>query len=289
MMTRNLRISIAASLMPACVIFTVFFIIPIGIMIVTSFYDWGARGMTFIGLENYIRLMDDFAFHDALRNTAIWVAAAILLHVPLAVLVAVVLSKKMMGWKIFRTLFFIPNIISYAALSVVFLNFYNARFGLLNSILDSVGLGHWGRDWLFSTDTALAAIIFSWLFHVGLYMIIVMAEIVAIPDEIYEAADIDGASAVQKDLYITLPLLRNIIGTCMILAATQSLIYFEGVLLMTNGGPANATLNLPMFAYQEYSLFRWGYTNTIGLVILSAGLMLILIIKTIFRVGERDW
>jgi raffinose/stachyose/melibiose transport system permease protein len=115
-----------------------------------------------------------------------------------------------------------------------------------------------------------------------------MAEIVSIPESLYEAASIDGANRWQQDLYITLPLLRNVIGTCMILAATLSLIYFEGIFLMTGGGPANATMNLPMLAYNQYSNFRWGYTNAIGLTILILGLIFILVIRTVFRVGEEN-
>jgi raffinose/stachyose/melibiose transport system permease protein len=193
-----------------------------------------------------------------------------------------------MGWRIFRTLFFIPNIISYASLSVVYLSFFNARYGLLNTILEDVGLDGLTRDWLFSTDTALAAIIMTWLFQIGLYMLLFMAEIAAIPEQLYEAAEIDGATEFQKDFLITIPLLRNIIGTAMILAATQSLIYFEGILLMTEGGPANATLNLPMFAYRNYSNFNWGYTNAIGVIILIFGIVLIVSIRQLFRVGRRD-
>lgn len=287
-MTKNFRKHIYLSILPAAVMFTVFMVIPIVIIFVTSFFQWDARGLVFNGLGNYERLLKDRAFKDALRNTAIWMAAATLLHIPFAALVAIILSKKLRGWKIFRTLFFLPNIVSYAALSIVFLAFYNARYGLLNSALGSIGLEHLQSDWLFQRDTALPALILTWVFQIGLYMIIIMAEIVSIPDSIYEAAQIDGASHLQQDFFITLPLLRNVLGTCMILSATRSLIYFEGILLMTNGGPMNATLNLPMFAYKEYSNYHYGYTNTIGFVILIFGLITIVVIRRLFRIGERD-
>lgn len=284
-----MRLSIGLSLLPAAVLFTTFMIVPIGIMIVTSFYQWNAFGLQFLGFDNYIRLFTaDRASTAALSNTATWILAACLLHVPMGLMVAVILSKKMRGWRIFRTLFFIPNIISYASLSIVYLSFFNARYGLLNSTLGGIGLEGLQQDWLFQTDTALYAMIATWLFQIGLYMLLFMAEIAAIPESLYEAAEIDGATEFQKDLLITVPLLRNIIGTAMILAATQSLIYFEGILLMTNGGPANATLNMPMFAYRNYSNFNWGYTNAIGVLILILGIVLIVTIRALFRVGRRD-
>ena len=286
MLNRSFKRNIYLSLLPAVVIFTVFMVIPILILIGTSFTRWRTSGITVAGLANYARLLNDPAFWKAVTNTGIWMGAAALIHVPLAVLVAMILSRKVRGWKLFRTLFFLPNIVSYASLAIVFGAAYNPRYGVVNNALDALGFKR--QDFLFQTDTALAALILTWLFMVGLYMIIIMAEIVAIPDSLYEAASIDGATRTQQDVFITLPLLRNVVGTCVILAVTQSLIYFEGILLLTNGGPRNATLNLPMFAYQKYQLFEWGYANAIGVVIFILGLLSIALVWSLFRVGKRD-
>ncbi|MEM7735911.1 MAG: sugar ABC transporter permease, partial [Deinococcota bacterium] len=271
MLNRSFKRDIYLSILPALLVFLVFMVLPIVILIATSFTRWRTTGISFAGFTNYIRLVNDPAFWKAMSNTGIWVAAAALIHVPLAVLVALILSRKIRGWKIFRTLFFLPNIVSYASLAIVFGAAYNPRYGIINNTIDALGFRR--QDFLFQTDTALTALILTWLFMVGLYMIIVMADIVAIPESFYEAAAIDGASRIQQDVFITLPLLRNVIGTCTILAVTGSLIYFEGILLLTNGGPRNATLNLPMFAYQKYQLFEWGYANTIGVVIFALGLI----------------
>ena len=286
MLNRSFKRNIYLSLLPAVVIFTVFMVIPILILIGTSFTRWRTSGITVAGLSNYARLLNDPAFWKAVTNTGIWMGAAALIHVPLAVLVAMILSRKVRGWKLFRTLFFLPNIVSYASLAIVFGAAYNPRYGVVNNALDALGFRR--QDFLFQTDTALAALILTWLFMVGLYMIIIMADIVAIPDSLYEAASIDGATRTQQDVFITLPLLRNVVGTCVILAVTQSLIYFEGILLLTNGGPRNATLNLPMFAYQKYQLFEWGYANAIGVVIFILGLVSIAAVWSLFRVGKRD-
>lgn len=286
-MQKNLGWPIFLSLLPALLLFATFLAFPFATILVTSFFEWRAFGLTFNGIENYLDLWDSRGFQAALTNTAIWVGAATLLHVPLAAVVAIILAKRIRGWKIFRTVFFLPNIISYAALAIVFLSFYNARYGALNQLLGDVGLTHLQQDWLFQVDTALPALILTWLFHIGLYMIIIMAELAAIPEDIYDAATIDGASEFWQDIYITVPLLRNVIGTCMILTVTQSLIYFEGIFLTTGGGPANATLNLSMDVYRSFENFRWGEANAIGMHIVVFGVLAIILIRRLFRVGER--
>ncbi|MEQ8656665.1 MAG: sugar ABC transporter permease [Hyphomicrobiales bacterium] len=288
-MQRHFGFSIFLSLLPALLLFATFLALPFFTILVTSFFEWNARGLTFNGGANYLELWDSRSFTSAIRNTAIWVGAAVLLHVPLAVLVAIILSRRLRGWKVFRTLFFLPNIVSYSALAIVFLGFYNARYGALNMVLADIGLEHLQTDWLFNFNTALYALIATWIFHVGLYMIIIMAEISSIPEDLYEAATIDGASEIDQDLKITLPLLRNVIGTCMILTVTQSLIYFEGIFLTTSGGPANATLNLSMATYRAFENFDWGEANAIGMHILTLGVVAIIVIRRLFRIGEHDF
>ncbi len=288
-MHKRLGISIFLSLLPALLLFATFLALPFLTILVTSFFEWDARGLTFNWGRNYLELWDSRGFKAAMGNTAIWVGAAVLLHVPLAVVVAIILSRRLRGWKVFRTLFFLPNIVSYSALAIVFLGFYNARYGALNQVLADIGLEHLQTDWLFDFDTALYALIATWIFHVGLYMMIIMAEIAAIPQDIYEAAYVDGASELDQDLKITLPLLRNVIGTCMILTVTQSLIYFEGIFLTTGGGPANATLNLSMATYRAFENFDWGEANAIGMHILTLGVVAILVIRRVFRIGDKDF
>lgn len=288
-MQNRLGLSIFLSLLPALLLFATFLALPFFTILVTSFFEWNARGLSFNWGANYVELWSSRSFVSAMRNTAIWVGAAVLLHVPLAIMVAVILSRRLRGWKLFRTLFFLPNIVSYSALAIVFLGFYNARYGALNMVLADIGFEHWQNDWLFNFDTALFALIATWIFHVGLYMIIIMAEIATIPQDLYEAATIDGASELQQDVKITLPLLRNVIGTCMILTVTQSLIYFEGIFLTTGGGPANATLNLSMATYRAFENFDWGEANAIGMHILTLGVVAIVAIRHIFRIGDHDF
>jgi raffinose/stachyose/melibiose transport system permease protein len=286
--TPGMRLGIALSLLPAIVVFTTFFLVPLGVVVVTSLTDWGPIGSSYVGLRNFRELFGDHVFWQALGNTAAFSAAAVFIQVPVGVAIAIILSRHIRGWRVLRTIYFLPNVVSGAALGMVYLTFYNPRYGLLNSILGSLGLSS-SRDWLFDVDTALPAVAATWVFTAGVIMILVMAEIAAIPDEVVEAARVDGASRWQVTRHITLPLLRNIIGVCVILVLLFTLAYFDGVYVMTGGGPANHTLTLSLYAFQQYSDSSWGYANAIGTLLVVLGSIVIVAVRRLFRVGERDF
>jgi raffinose/stachyose/melibiose transport system permease protein len=286
--TLGMRAGIAISLLPGLALFIVFFLVPLGVVVVTSLSNWGPIEFTFTGLRNYRELFADDAFWAAMRNTALFSAAAVFIQMPVGVALAIILSRKIRGWKVLRTIYFLPNVVSGAALALVYLTFYNPRYGLLNQALGAVGLDG-SRDWLFNVDTALPAVIATWMFTAGLVMILVMAEIAAIPAEVYDAAKVDGASQWQMTRYITLPLLRNIVGVCTILVLLATLVYFDGVYIMTGGGPANHTLTLSLYAFQEYSNSYWGYANAVGVLLLVFGVIVIVGVRRMFRIGERDF
>ncbi len=287
-MKRDLYRGIALSLAPAVLLFSIFFLLPLGAVIYTSFYDWNLSGLSFVGLENYREMFDERAFQKAVRNNLIWSAAVIFLHVPLATFAAILLSEKMPGWKVFRTLFFIPNMISWAALALIYRNVvYNPQWGLVNSVLERVGLESLQRQWLADLTWALPAVIATWMFNIGLWMVIIMAEIASIPGSLYEAAEIDGATRPQQVRHITLPLLRNVIGTCMILSVSIGLVSFEVIFLMTEGGPANETMNLAMHLYNKFTFTQFGYANAIGVFLIGLGFLLMMILNRAFRVGEQ--
>jgi raffinose/stachyose/melibiose transport system permease protein len=279
---------IALSLLPGAALFAVFFVVPLGTVIVTSLSEWDPIDFTFTGLRNYDLLLSDHVFWAAMRNTAWFAAAAVFIQVPVGVAVAIILSQRIRGWRVLRTIYFLPNVVSGAALALVYLTFYNPRYGLLNQVLGAVGLTS-TRDWLFDVDTALPAVAATWVFTSGLVMLLVMAEIAAIPSEVYDAGRVDGASPWQLTRHVTLPLLRNVIGVSMILVLLAVLAYFDGVYVMTGGGPANRTLTLSLYAFQQYSDSNWGYANAIGTLLIVFGVIVIVSVRRVFRVGERDF
>jgi ABC-type sugar transport system permease subunit len=283
---RGMRWSVALSILPGLALFVAFYVVPMGMLLVTSLADWSGLGFRFLGLDNFTHMAHDPTFWKAGRNTMLYVAAGVFVEVPLGVLAGIILAQHVPGWRAFRTILFVPFVISGAAYALVFAIFYDPRYGLLNSGLGLVGLNR-HHDWLFTTGTALMAVAGTFVFILGLVIVLVMAEIAAIPSELYEAAAIDGASLVQRQLYITLPLLRNVIGTIVLITLLGYLALFDVVFILTKGGPNDATLTLALYAYRAYVNNAWGYASAVGIVIVLVGLLLIVAVRRLFRLGER--
>src|SRR5206468_10924362 len=128
----------------------------------------------------------------------------------------------------------------------------------------------------------------SFVFNIGFTMILVMTEITAIPVEIGEAAEVDGAGRLQRQIYVVLPLLRHVVGTCVLLSLLSSLAFFDIVYILTSGGPDNATIKITVYAFQQYTADQWGYANAVGVFIVVTGFVLIVAMKKLFRIGERE-
>lgn len=283
---RGMGLSISVSILPGPLLFLTFFVVPLVVLIITSLADWSGFGFLYLGLHNFRTIAQDPTFWKATRNTMLYVAAGVFVEVPLGVFAGIILAQHIRGWRVFRTLLFIPFVISGAAYALVFSLFYNPRYGLLNETLGIVGLND-GQDWLFSTSTALPAVAGTFVFVLGLGMVLVMAEIASIPRELYEAAEMDGASALQRQLRITLPLLRNVIGTIVLITVLGYLALFDVVFILTKGGPNDSTLTLALYGYRAYVNSAWGYASAVGIVIILLGLVLIVGIRRVFRLGER--
>ena len=278
--------SIALSLLPGSLLFVVFILVPLVVLVVTSFTDWDARLFEFTRFDNYTRLVSDQVFWKAFGNTALYAAAGVFIQVPLGVAVGIVLGEHIRGWKVFRAVLFTPVVISGAAFALIFANVYNPRYGLLNWVLDYVGIQ--GPDWLFDVNTSLLAVAGTFVFNIGLFMVLTMTEVAAIPIEILESAQVDGASRTQRQFHVVLPLLRHVTGTCVLLSLLATLGFFDIVFILTRGGPADTTVTLAVYAYRLYTAGQWGYANTVGVLIVVAGFLLIMVVRRVFRVGERD-
>jgi raffinose/stachyose/melibiose transport system permease protein len=197
-----------------------------------------------------------------------------------------VIARRPRGWRALRALVFLPYMISGAAVALVFTVVYNPRFGLLNAIFESLGLPG-DTDWLFSGSTSRWAVAATFAFTIGFAAIVVSAEIASFPSELFEAAEIDGAGVLKQQLYLTLPLLRNVIGTLVLLSILGNLAAFDIVYILTNGGPADGTATLILYAYRAYIAGDWGLANAVGVVVVALGLVLILGVRRLFRIGEE--
>jgi raffinose/stachyose/melibiose transport system permease protein len=279
-------------LLPCILLFALVYLLPIIIVLFTSFYEWKAGGIfQFIGLDNYIKaILEDTRMHTALKNTGIWALLQSVIHVGIGTTTALLLSRRRKGWKLLRTVYMIPNVISASALGVIFLNVFNPKYGLVNSFISLVTGEKFAKNWYFDQNSAFFTVTLSWLLYAGLVTILVLAGLASISEDVLEAAKIDGASTLQIDLFIRLPLTRTVIGTSVIIAATSMLREFELIYLTTNGGPGITTLNLPLYLYKTSLMDNnYGYANMMGVVLIILGVIAVFAINKIFRMNEADY
>ena len=282
---RSDRAPLWAFLAPALVLMLVFFVIPVIYVMVVSVLKWnGISAPVFRGVRNYMLLFKDKAFIRSVSNNVIWALVAGFIQVPLAMVMAIILSRKPRGWKFFRTVYFFPQVISGIALAMLWRAIYNADTGLLNGLLKSVGLGHLACDWLGGLKTAFPAVLIYWVFYVGYYMVIMMADITTIDESYYEAATIDGATDFQQAIHITIPLIRRTsLLTCVTLASVMGLRQFEQVYMLTNGQPANTTSTIVLYMYKKLQDTNYGMASASAVILILVGVIFIVCIRKIFE------
>jgi raffinose/stachyose/melibiose transport system permease protein len=266
---------------PAFLIYTIFFFYPIIRAVIDSLYDYtlGANGKEFIGLKNYSFIFQESAFIISIKNTFIVMLVSLLIHFPLAFLFALFINKELKGFRFFRTVYFMPSIISTVVIGIIWSLIYDPYMGLLNNFLNLIGLEEFTRSWLGEKDIAFGSIlvvnVWQWF---GYIMIIVLAGIKSLPNDIVEAAIIDGVNSSQKLFYITIPLLKWTIQVCLLIIITGSLKIFDLVYVMTGGGPGNATEVMATYMWEiSFVSLKYGAGNAVAVVILILSFMLVLI------------
>lgn len=271
---------------PAFIIYLVFAIIPIIISFYYSLMEWdGFTEMQFIGLANFKEALSDPIFWQSLKNNLYVVAASVFGQIPIALFIALLLNRKLKGGKLFRTLGFMPVVISTVIISLVWGMMYNSRRGLFNQLLEAVGLEQWAQNWLGDPKWAMISVCITMIWQfIGLYLIIFLAALQNIPREIYEAAEIDGASGLKKTFHITLPMMRDAITVAVILCISGSLRTFDLIYVMTSGGPGHSTEVLAMYMFdQTFSSTRYGYGSALSLFIFFFSLALVFLSTLILR------
>lgn len=256
-------------LLPALVPFFVFVLYPLLAGLQLSFYDAQLVARKWIGLANFVALARDSAFRLAVLNTVYFVVGVVPVTVALSLILAVIVHPlRRAAQSFFRLAFYLPVVAAGVVLSIVWLYIYNPTYGLLNYLLSLVGIGR--VEWLGRTETALpslALVVVSWT--VGQPLILFLAGLAGIPPELYDAAAIDGAGGWDRFWRVTLPLLRP---TALFVLVTQTIGVFQVfvvVLLMTRGGPANATQTIVYRIYETaFSFFQFGYASAMGVVLL---------------------
>lgn len=251
-------------ILPSFIHLFVFLFIPILFSLYLSFRDWNGPNLQnapFIGLENYRFLMDDWSFWNAMRNTAYYTLVSVPLGMAASLLVAVVMNQKLKGVNIFRTLFFMPVISSWVAVSIIWITLLDPQVGILNYVLGLVGIDP--INWLGDARWAMPALIIIAIWKgLGFSMVIWLAGLQAIPTELQEAAAIDGAGPVRSFFQVTLPLLAPTTFFLLITGVIGSFQVFAPMFVITQGGPLDST---NVVVYEIYNRafrdFRMGYAS----------------------------
>ena len=286
MNTKNKKIWIFLFTIPCMILFPLLYAAPIITVFYTSLCDYTAfNSPAFQGIKNFITIFSDSDFICSIRNTLLWVVLQSTIHVGVGLAMALVLRRKPKGWKFARTAYMIPNIIPTAATGVMFTLLLNPMFGIVKPIMDFLGIDYAMVPNLFGNSRyAFWTVTATWILYSGFNTIIFLAEMGAVSKEIYEAAAIDGATPWQADRYITLPLMRNVCGTCVTLASVAMVSQFDIIYMTTKGGPGTSTLNLPIYLYKAATLENnYGKANAVGVVQIIIGITLVILIKGLFR------
>jgi multiple sugar transport system permease protein len=245
---------------------------------VLSLTDWSVlKAPSFVGLTNYITMLgSDQYFRKALSNTLYYAGVSIPLGIVLAFLISVLLNQKIMGITLFRTFFYLPSLVTGVAVAVLWAWLLNPQFGLINHGLKMIGIE--GPEWLYNTKTAMPAMIIMSLWGIGGTMLTYLAGLQGVPDHLYEAAEIDGAGTMSKFFNVTIPLMTPVIFFNLTVAIIGSFQTFTQFYIMTNGGPANATLVYVLYLYRNaFEYFKMGYASALAWVLFFLILVLTIV------------
>jgi raffinose/stachyose/melibiose transport system permease protein len=251
---------------PALAVYIIYVLYPILETLRISFYDWNGTqsSMKFIGLSNYTHLFSDDIFWKTLKNNIMVVLASVFLQIPLGLFMALMLFAPIKGRKFFQTVYFLPFLMSTVAIGYLWNFMYDPLNGLITKITTFLGLP--SIPWLSNENTALFAVLLVVIWQFApFYMILFKAAMVGIPEDLYEAASIDGANKWIQFRHITLPLLIPTIVSSSILAIVGSVKSFDLFYIMTGGGPNHATELMGTYMYKEaFVTNHMGYASSIA-------------------------
>lgn len=243
-----------------------FVVFPVVFSIVLTFHKWNIISpMEYVGLDNFKRLIQDRLFWKAILNTLQFLLVHIPLQIVAALALAYFLNQKIFMRPFFRAAFFMPVVISGVVVTILWQQLYGLETGLLNRLL--IGLGLNRVEWLSNPAIAMIsiAIMATWK-NVGLYVILFLVGLQAVPRSYYEAAEVEGATAWQQFRYITLPAINPTIFMVVILSTIGGFSLFIEPYIMTDGGPLNSTLSAMLYIYkQAFGYYHMGYSVTLGL------------------------
>lgn len=269
-------------LAPALLLYAAFLVYPMIDSVRLSFFKWSGYAtepQEFVGLRNYIRLFTvDTVFWTALTNSLIWVLLSLAVPMVISLLLALALNQGLVGRNLFRSVFYLPAVFASITVAAMWRWIYAPSIGAVDQALTLMGLGHWSQPWLGDPSIALYSVFVAAIWQgIGFNMVLFLAGLQQVPQELVEASQLDGANAWQRFLAVTLPALRPTTVVVVILTIINSLKVFDLIVGMTGGGPAQATQVLALWSYtQSFSNHNFGMGGATATVLLVISLTLVI-------------
>ncbi|MCJ8012560.1 sugar ABC transporter permease [Paenibacillus sp. KQZ6P-2] len=286
------RLTIAAFVLPSLIIYIGIVFVPIIVSMYSGLLDWNGIGdPKFIGLENFKNLFfHDPVFWPAVKRTLMF-AVFSMAEIPIALLVAILLKRYIRRPNFLVSSYFLPVILSVVIVGQLWKTIYNpaSMGGMLNQVLEAIGLGSWTHSWLTDPSVAMYSLYFVALWqYLGYHTLIQYTGILNVPEEIYEAARIDGAEGFTADRYITFPNIIPIFKISIVLAFIGSLQSFDMIMVMTGGGPAHATDVISTHMYNmSFLSMKYGYGSSIATFLVILCLFATFLINLLFNKLEK--
>jgi len=267
-------------LLPALLIFAVFALYPMVNALELSFYDWDGVSVerNFVGLQNYVQIFtQDPVFWTAVRNSIVWVSMSLVIPTTIGLLLALAVNQRLFGRSAFRAIFYLPAIVASIAVATMWSWMYNPILGVVTSTLKSLGLGRLAQDWLGDPNIALYSIFVAYVWQTsGISMVLFLAGLQGVPEELKEAARVDGATPWGVFWNVIMPCLRETFIVVTVLTIINSLKVFDLIVGMTSGGPAQSTQVLALWSYtQSFGLHDYGNGMAISMVLLAITLVIV--------------
>jgi raffinose/stachyose/melibiose transport system permease protein len=281
------RLVIALFLLPALILFSLFVIYPIFRSLYFSTFNWKGFGpaVDYIGIDNYRKILTDEVFLKAIKNVLLIIVLSLGIQLPMALVLAVLVGRDLPGRSLFRTIFFLPYVLSEVNTAIMWMLLYNAdpARGFLNSIMVMLGLEP--VAWLADMKVVIFAVFvtLTWKYF-GFHMLLYLTGLQNIPREIEEAAVIDGANNLQNFFYITLPLLGSTIKTSVYMSVLGSIQQFILIWVMTKGGPVNASETMATYMYRfGFVRFQLGYGSAVAIIMFILCMIFSLLYQALTR------
>lgn len=259
------------------VIYLFHIILPLFTSIGYSFTRWKGVGKPrFIGLDNYLTLFKRDDFWLVTKNTVIISFYCVLGQVGISLIIAFLMTMRKLKLKAFhRAVIFFPSVMAPVVIGFIWRFVYNSQYGILNTVLNTLGLNGWIRPWLDDSSIILRTVSVPVIWqYVGLYMVVLVSGISGIPQEIFEMAEIDGASGFKKSIYITLPMIKNTLKVSIILCFSGAMKVYDHIYIMTNGGPGKSSATMALYCYQTtFDFGRFGLGAAVAVMLLVFSLL----------------